>query len=70
MKRKPLDNHISRSTWHGAVTLTVLLLSFFAGHEAGAFALLGPYADWMTETNGYQLAGDIGGPMNLAACRT
>jgi hypothetical protein len=30
-----------------------------------AFSLLGPYTDWMAETNGYHQTGDIGGPMNL-----
>ena len=29
------------------------------------FSLLGPYADWMTETNGFRQPGDIGGPMDL-----
>jgi hypothetical protein len=32
---------------------------------ANAFSLLGPYDTWQTFTIGYQLAGDIGGPMNL-----
>ena len=32
-----------------------------------AFSLLGPYEPWMTTTNGFQLPGDIGGPMNLGA---
>jgi hypothetical protein len=30
-----------------------------------AFALLGPYADWMQKTNGYHRPGDIGGPMEI-----
>lgn len=30
-----------------------------------AFSLLGPYAPWMTPELGYQLPGDLGGPMNL-----
>ena len=33
--------------------------------NAGAFSLLGPYETWMTPTNGFQLVGDIGGPMNI-----
>lgn len=32
---------------------------------AGAFSLLGPYEAWMTPQIGFQLSGDIGGPMNL-----
>jgi hypothetical protein len=34
-------------------------------HRASAFSLLGPYAEWMVESNGYRQAGDIGGPMNI-----
>ncbi|HEU5122857.1 MAG TPA: hypothetical protein VFW05_02200 [Verrucomicrobiae bacterium] len=30
-----------------------------------AFSLLGPYADWMTESIGYRQPNDIGGPMNI-----
>lgn len=33
--------------------------------NAHAFALLGPYASWMTPDLGYQQPGDIGGPMAL-----
>lgn len=32
--------------------------------QAKAFSLIGPYENWMTETNGYRQPGDIGGPMN------
>ena len=35
--------------------------------DARAFSLLGPYEDWMTPTNGFQLAGGVGGPMILGA---
>ena len=43
--------------------MTVALLT---GPVSGfAFSLLGPYADWMDVQKGYQLAGDIGGPMNI-----
>jgi len=35
--------------------------------DAGAFSLLGPYEPWMSLTNGFQSAGDIGGPMNLGS---
>jgi hypothetical protein len=30
-----------------------------------AFSLLGPYTDWMNVTNGYRMAGDIGGPVDI-----
>jgi len=30
-----------------------------------SFSLLGPYANWMYETNGYHKFGDIGGPMDI-----
>lgn len=33
--------------------------------QTQAFSLLGPYADWMTESIGYRQPGDIGGPMNI-----
>src|ERR1019366_8419655 len=49
--------------WNLAICL-VLGLSMSSSH---AFSLLGPYESWMTPTNGFQLAGDIGGPMNLGA---
>jgi len=39
------------------------LAPLFTAPHAQAFALLGPYADWMTGTNGYSF--DIGGPMNI-----
>jgi len=40
------------------------LLSWF-GVRTDAFSLLGPYESWMTPTNGFQLTGDIGGPMDI-----
>lgn len=49
--------------WNVAICL-VLGLSVSSSH---AFSLLGPYESWMTPTNGFQLVGDIGGPMNLGA---
>lgn len=41
-----------------------LVLSLFTG-SARAFSLLGPYDTWMQSNNGFQLPGDIGGPVNL-----
>ena len=38
------------------------MLSQLAGR---AFSLLGPYADWMTQTNGFRLPTDIGGPVPI-----
>ncbi len=45
--------------------LLVCLLVFTGLRPANAFALLGPYAPWMTAELGYARADDIGGPMNL-----
>lgn len=51
---------------HRAIAiLAVVLTSLSIVQNAHAFALLGPYADWMTYTNGYQGPLDIGGPMNI-----
>lgn len=41
-----------------------LILWLMTSH-ACAFALLGPYEDWMQPTNGFRHDADIGGPMNL-----
>lgn len=46
----------------------LLAVSLFLGMsvlKTFGFSLLGPYADWMTETNGFRQPGDIGGPMDL-----
>ena len=44
----------------------LMVAALFAGSVGGfAFSLLGPYADWMDVQKGYQLPGDIGGPMNI-----
>src|SRR5437660_6326181 len=32
---------------------------------AFGFSLVGPYATWMQQTNGYKQPGDIGGPMDM-----
>jgi hypothetical protein len=44
--------------------LTGLLGSSAAPH-ANAFALLGPFSDWMDVTNGFRQPGDMGGPLEL-----
>jgi hypothetical protein len=33
--------------------------------SAWSFSLIGPYDDWMTETNFYRYPGEVGGPMDL-----
>ncbi|NBV23696.1 MAG: hypothetical protein EBS05_17470 [Proteobacteria bacterium] len=33
--------------------------------KASAFSLMGPFASWQTAALGYNLTGDIGGPMNI-----
>ncbi len=33
--------------------------------QGAAFSLLGPFDTWQTQTIGYQIGADIGGPMNL-----
>ena len=46
-----------------ATSLVLTGLFQFAPSSFG-FALLGPFAPWMAETNGFRQTGDIGGPMN------
>jgi hypothetical protein len=45
--------------------LGLAIVAILSPARAGAFALLGPFSDWMQPTNGLRLFGDIGGPMNL-----
>lgn len=47
------------------VIFSMLAAAFLLTRHAGAFALLGPYTDWMTFTNGFQYVTDIGGPMPI-----
>src|SRR5881396_1135079 len=52
--------------------LSILLLVGGLMPQANAFSLLGPYAIaggnvWQVERLGYNIDGDIGGPMNVAA---
>ena len=62
MKMTPLCNFRHRSQFVFALVLFVMLA--FAPRTK-AFALLGPYTDWMVETNGYRQPADIGGPMDI-----
>ena len=49
-----------------AVSLVLISLFQFAPSSFG-FALLGPFATWMEETNGLPQLGDIGGPMDIGS---
>jgi hypothetical protein len=62
MKMTPLFNFRLRGQFAFALTLFVMLAS---APCTKAFALLGPYTDWMVETNGYHQPADIGGPMDI-----
>ena len=42
-----------------------LVLTLLSAGNARAFSLLGPFKEWQVGEIGYQLVGDIGGPMNL-----
>lgn len=53
-----------RSRGAVVILIGILTLPIFV-QNARAFALLGPFADWMTETNGYFPFFDIGGPMDI-----
>lgn len=45
--------------------LLVLGAALSLAANASAFSLLGPFASWQTSALGFNLVGDIGGPMNL-----
>jgi hypothetical protein len=44
---------------------TFLSIAIFGTWRGEAFSLLGPFQSWMEPTNGYDLPGDIGGPMSI-----
>jgi len=47
-------------------TILLVLVGLFPfAPSSFGFALLGPFAPWMQETNGVVFPGDIGGPMNI-----
>ena len=48
-------------------TSLVLILLFQFAPSSFGFALLGPFASWMEETNGLRQPGDIGGPMDMGS---
>jgi hypothetical protein len=45
--------------------LIVLGTAALLAANASAFSLMGPFASWQAGTIGYNLPGDVGGPMNL-----
>lgn len=45
--------------------LLVLGLTFGLATSASAFSLMGPPASWQSASIGYNLPGDVGGPMNI-----
>ena len=45
--------------------LLLMLALIIAPASGFAYSLLGPYAEWMDIQKGYQLPGDVGGPMNI-----
>ena len=66
MKSSRKEQHVRRTVLN-QVRLnlsTAFVLTLLTNHAA-AFALLGPYTDWMYQTNGYHQPDDIGGPMNI-----
>jgi hypothetical protein len=58
-------NQIRLASVRVRFTIRVFLLLTLLLCNAGAFALLGPYASWMDQAKSYQQPGDIGGPMNI-----
>ena len=49
-------------------TLVLLIAGLVCGaaRSTQAFSLLGPYKTWQVQAIGYNLPGDIGGPMTLS----
>jgi hypothetical protein len=56
---------IHKRSRDAVIFVAAVFVLLFPVKSARAFALMGPYADWMTITNGYQRPFDIGGPMNI-----
>jgi len=58
---------IFKAVLSGILRKTALFCAAFViilfQRQANAFALLGPYENWMVPTNNFQNLGDIGGPM-------
>lgn len=66
MKSSRKEQHARRTVLGqlGLNLATAFVLMLIA-NRATAFSLLGPYTDWMYQTNGYRQPDDIGGPMNI-----
>ena len=45
--------------------ICVLAVMLLLTASARAFSLMGPFASWQTGAIGYNLPGDVGGPMNI-----
>ncbi len=58
------DKSVRHSRMQRLIVIISLALIFFT-NRAGAFSLLGPCDDWMDVQKGFNLPGDIGGPMNI-----
>jgi hypothetical protein len=48
-----------------AMFVIAFVVPLFTAPNAKAFALLGPYTDWMAKSNSYHWPSDIGGPMDM-----
>src|SRR6266487_708950 len=57
-----------QSSLRRSVSILCLLVSLALGgvRTGTSFSLLGPYAPWQVTPIGYNLPGDIGGPMRLS----
>ena len=64
MKTHPLHSGRDASRFF-TLLAAVLFVPLLFVQSSRAFSLLGPYTDWMSATNGYRQAGDIGGPMDI-----
>ena len=65
MKTHPLGRVHLEERFRRALVAALVLLPILFVQPAKGFALLGPYAEWMTETNGFTPNDEIGGPMNI-----
>src|SRR5262249_53119350 len=55
----------NRITLSRRLLLTLCALVPSATTNLLAFALMGPYADWMDRTNSYRMGWDVGGPADI-----
>ena len=64
--RKIVQNWTMKFRKVSGILLVLTGLFQFSSSSFG-FALLGPFASWMEETNGLRQPGDIGGPMDIGS---